>query len=60
MENYKVFILKDGPFFWDGRKWVDSPQSVRCYCSAAEANAVLVVAKKGSMNPQIVEATLKL
>jgi len=60
MENFKVFVLKDGPFYWNGRKWCMGPYESRCYGTMADAENALELAKKKAAKAEIVEATLKV
>ena len=50
MENFKVFVLKDGPVYWNGRKWCMGPYESRCYGTMADAETALELAKKNPLN----------
>jgi len=59
MESFKVFILKDGPYYWNGRKWCMGPYRSKCYGTQGDAETALILAKKKAERAEIVEATLK-
>jgi hypothetical protein len=60
MESYKVFILKDGPFYWNGRKWCIGPYESKCYPTRGDAETALILAKKKAEKAEIVEGSLKV
>jgi len=61
MENYRVFVLKaDGMFFWTGRKWDLRPYNAKCYGMKKHAEKAMATAGKLAINPEIVEATIRV
>jgi hypothetical protein len=58
MESYKVFILKDGPFYWTGTEWNASPFEAKCYGERKHAEKALKDAK--GEKPQVTVGFLKI